>query len=104
MGLLKKYNANETKFAYYPQNDPVQGLSEVDETLKTSKLVDTFDKTSLDLEDASPLGGPMNIPFSTPVGFRVITSPTTHPYTPKKTYKDSLQNPQLVARAIDPYK
>lgn len=104
MGILKKYNEQTWNLAYYPQNDPVQGLSEIDESLKESKLVDSFDQTNLDLENSSPLGGPINIPYSTPVGFRIISKTTTHPYTPKKTYKDSLQDPTLIARATDPYK
>jgi hypothetical protein len=104
MGLLKKYNEQAWKLAYYPQNDPVQGLSTIDKSLTTSALEDSFDKTNLDLENPNPAGGPINVPYMTPVGTGVISSPTTQPFTPKRTYKDSLQDPLLIARATDPYK
>jgi hypothetical protein len=158
MGLLKKYNEQAWKLAYYPQNDPVQGLSTIDKSLTTSALEDSFDKTNLDLENAapfggpnnfpsynhtqkwlpqdgkgfadstegqirgdgklqttfdktdldltnpSPLGGPINIPYTTKIGNKVESKTTTQPYTPKNTYIDSLQSPELIARAKDPFK
>lgn len=63
-----------------------------------------FKGSNLDLESPQPLGGPINVPYTSKVGAEVITSPTTQPHTPKRTYIDSLQNPDLIARAIDPYK
>ena len=160
MGLLKKYNEQAWKLAYYPQNDPVQGLSTIDKTLTDSKLEDSFDQTNLDLENAAPfggpnnfpsynhtqkwlpqdgkgfadsaegqirgdgklqttfdqtdldltnpapLGGPINIPYTTRVGFRTVSKTTTQPYLPQngKTYTDSLQDPLLIERATDPFR
>ena len=63
-----------------------------------------FKGSSLDLENFQPAGGPINVPYITKVGAEIITSPTTQPYTPQRTYTDSLQDPTLIARAIDPYK
>tara|TARA_R110000772_G_scaffold236877_1_gene348773 strand:- start:21 stop:491 length:471 start_codon:yes stop_codon:yes gene_type:complete len=156
MGLIKKYNSQSWKLAYYPQNDPVQGLSEVDNILLDSKLKNSFNETSLDLTNSLPLGGPINVPnnghsqeylptntfvlspegqvmgdgelqttfnktsldlenplplggainvaYTAKVGREIITSPTTQPYTPKSTYTDSLTDPRLIARTIDPQK
>jgi hypothetical protein len=66
--------------------------------------VTDFNKTSLDLENPQPLGGPINVPYTTKVGSEIKTSPTTQPYTPKNTYTDSFTDPRLIARTIDPYK
>lgn len=104
MGILDKYKSQSWKLAYYPQNDPVQGLSEVDKMLTDSKLKDSFNETSLDLENSSPLGGPINIPYTTKVGSETISKTTTQPYTPKNTYIDNLQDQDLIARARDPFK
>ena len=104
MGILDKYNEQAWKLAYYPQNDPVQGLSSIDKMLTDSKLTDSFDETSLDLENPSPLGGPINIGYTTQIGAEVKSFPTTQPYTPKKTYADSLQSAELIARATDPFR
>lgn len=104
MGLLKKYNEQSWKLAYYPQNDPVQGLSTIDKSLTTSALEDSFDKTNLDLENPSPFGGPINVPYTSKIGEQVVSKTTTQPYTPKKTYSDSLQSSELIARATDPYR
>ena len=68
------------------------------------KLQTTFDKTDLDLTNPSPLGGPINIPYTTKIGNEVESKTTTQPYTPKNTYIDSLQSPELIARAKDPFK
>lgn len=70
------------------------------------KLQTTFDQTDLDLTNPSPLGGPINIPYTTRVGFRTVSKTTTQPYLPQngKTYTDSLQDPLLIARATDPFK
>jgi len=109
MGILDKYNKlTETSLAYYPKNDPVKGLSEVDRMLEDSKLKETFNKTSLDLENPNPLGGPINVPYTTRVGGinngEIKTFTTTQPFTPKNTYTDSLQDDRLIARARDPFK
>lgn len=104
MGLLKKYNEQAWKLAYYPQNDPVQGLSTIDKSLTTSALEDSFDETSLDLENPSPLGGPINVPYTSKIGDKVVSKTTTQPYTPKNTYSDSLQSSELIARATDPFR
>lgn len=104
MGILDKYNSQSWKLAYYPQNDPVQGLSEVDKILADSKLKDSFNETSLDLENSSPLGGPINIPYTTKVGSETVTKTTTQPYTPKNTYIDNLQSDELIERARDPFR
>tara|TARA_R110000803_G_scaffold48327_3_gene100406 strand:- start:1706 stop:2020 length:315 start_codon:yes stop_codon:yes gene_type:complete len=65
---------------------------------------DQFNKTSLDLESPLPLGGPINVSYTTLVGEDIVTSPTTQPYTPKSTYTDSFTDPRLIARTIDPIK
>jgi hypothetical protein len=106
--LLKKYNEQSYRLAYYPEaNGIVSGRDnkfELNSRLLNSNLDDSFNKTSLDLENPQPLGGPINVPYTTKVGAEVITSPTTQPYTPTRTYADSLQDRNLIARAIDPYK
>ena len=66
--------------------------------------VTDFNKTSLDLESPLPLGGPINVSYTTKVGEDIVTSPTTQPYTPKSTYSDSFTSPELKARTIDPFK
>lgn len=58
--------------------------------------------TSLDVENPQPLGGPINVPYSTLIGSEFKSFNTTQPYTPKNTYKDSLQSAELRARASDP--
>ena len=60
------------------------------------------EKTNLDLENPLPLGGPINEPFQTIIGSEVKSFNTTQPFTPKNTYKDSLQSAELRARASDP--
>jgi hypothetical protein len=65
-------------------------------------LKGTYDKTSLDLTNPLPLGGPINVPYSTLIGSELKSFNTTQPYTPKNTYKDSLQSAELKARASDP--
>ena len=67
-------------------------------------LKKTYDKTSLDLTNPLPLGGPINISYTTAVGESVVTSPTTQPFTPQNTYTDSFTDPRLIARTIDPIK
>lgn len=107
--ILDKYNSQSSRLAYYPE----QGMStpkgrdnrfQVNPQLFDSKLTSTFDKTNLDLENPNPLGGKLNIPYTSKIGTEIVSSPTSHPYTPNRTYKDSLQDPLLIARAIDPYK
>lgn len=65
-----------------------------------------FDKTNLDLENPNPDGGPINVAYSTQIGTEYKSFNTTQPYLPQtgKTYKDSLQDPILIARATDPFK
>jgi len=69
-------------------------------------LKGTYDETSLDLTNPLPLGGPINVPYTTIIGTEVKSFNTTQPYLPQdgKTYKDSLQNPLLIARATDPFR
>lgn len=102
MGLLDRYNKS-----IYNTSGPKTGPDFIPtETSKEAKppLASSYNKTSLDLENPNPLGGPINVPYMTPVGTGVISSPTTQPFTPKRTYKDSFQDPLLIARATDPYK
>ena len=107
MGLLDLYNK---KLSAPPGQNPtqpgVQALSadEAPNNLIKVNQLGSFKSTSLDLENPKPLGGPINVPYMTPVGTGVISSPTTQPFTPKRTYKDSFQDPLLIARATDPYK
>lgn len=106
--LLKKYNEQSWKLAYYPDANGIASGRRAD--LEThprfldSRLDDSFDKTNFDLENPAPLGGPINVPYSTIVGQDIVTSPTTQPYTPTRPYVDSLQDRNLIARATDPYK
>jgi hypothetical protein len=106
--ILKKYNEQSWKLAYYPDANGISS-GRKDELVTRPRFAKTsldtsFNKTSLDLENPKPLGGPINVPYMTPVGTGVISSPTTQPFTPKRTYKDSFQDPLLIARATDPYK
>lgn len=92
-------------------NSPLQGNIDTGlvydpsspQQIPTDKVTD-FNKTSLDLESPLPLGGPINVAYTTKVGSEIITSPTTQPYTPKSTYTDSFTDPRLIARTIDPFK
>jgi len=65
-----------------------------------------FHNTDLDLENPAILGGPINVPYTTIIGTEVKSFNTTQPYLPQdgKTYKDSLQNPLLIARATDSFR
>ncbi len=102
MGLLNRYNKS-----IYNVSGPKTGPDLVPtETSKEAKppLASSYNKTSLDLENPLPLGGPINVPYSTPVGSGILSSPTTQPYTPRRTYVDSLQDPLLIARSTDPIK
>ena len=82
------------KFALSPEGQ-IRGGGELQTTFKSSNL---------DLENSGPLGGPINVAYTTRVGEDVVTSPTSQPYTPKSTYTDSFTDPRLIARTIDPYK
>ena len=108
MGLLKKYTEQSNRLAFYPEANGIasgrDGRFELNLQLLDSKLDDSFNETSLDLENPSPLGGPINIPYTTKIGNKVESKTTTQPYTPKNTYIDSLQSPELIARAKDPFK
>lgn len=67
-----------------------------------------FKGSNLDLESPQPLGGPINVPYTTRVGGinngETKQFSTTQPFTPKNTYLDSLQDDRLIARARDPFK
>lgn len=106
--LLKKYNEQSWKLAYYPDANGIASGRRADLETRPrfldSRLDDSFDKTNFDLENPAPLGGPINVPYSTIVGQDIVTSPTTQPYTPTRPYVDSLQDRNLIARATDPYK
>ena len=110
MGILQKYNEQAWKLAYYPEQEGIvfrggnNGRFELDVRLLDSQLDDSFDKTSLDLENPSPLGGPINVAYTTQIGAEVKSFTTTQPYTPKNTYADSLQNPDLIERATDSFR
>ena len=106
--ILKKYNEQSWKLAYYPDANGISS-GRKDELVTRPRFAKTsldtsFNKTSLDLENPSPLGGPINVPYSTIVGQDIVTSPTTQPYTPTRPYVDSLQDRNLIARTTDPYK
>lgn len=105
MGILDKYNKR------IGVNTPIQGNIDTGliydpsapRQLPKDKITD-FDKTSLDLENPQPAGGPINVSYTTKVGEDIVTSPTTQPYTPNSTYSDSFTDPNLKARTIDPFK
>ncbi len=105
MGILDKYNK------ILGVGNPLQGNTSTGlifdpsapQQVTQDKVTD-FNKTSLDLENPQPLGGPINVPYTTQVGEDIVTSPTTQPYTPNSTYSDSFTSPILKARTIDPIK
>jgi len=107
MGILDIYNK---KIAFNPGGTQVQpGVASLSASpplnpLATPGQLNSFKYTNLDLENPNPLGGPINVPYMTKVGADIVSSPTTQPYTPKRTYTDGLKDPELIARAIDPYK
>ena len=100
MGILDLYNKSQYNSSGPSLSPDPTPLSKAN----TVPLESSFNKTSLDLENPEPTGGPINVPYMTKVGAEIVTSPTTQPYTPNRTYVDGLQNPDLIARAIDPYK
>ena len=108
MGILQKYNEQSWRLAYYPEANGIlsgrDGRFELNPQLHDSKLDDSFNETSLDLENPSPLGGPINVAYTTQIGAEVKSFTTTQPYTPKNTYADSLQNPDLIERATDSFR
>ena len=91
---------------WLPQDGKGFADSDEGQFLVGGKLKDSYDQTDLDLTNPSPLGGPINIPYTTKVGIRTVSKTTTQPYLPQngKTYKDSLQDPLLIARATDPFR
>lgn len=44
--------------------------------------------TNFDIENKSPNGGVINVPYSTKIGSEIKSFTTTHPYTSKKPYLD----------------
>ena len=99
MGLLDRYNkatASQNAGLIRDPKTPIQAPDSV------SFNQDNFKGSSLDLENPNPLGGPINVAYTTQVGEDIVTSPTTQPYTPKNTYSDSFTDPRLIARTIDP--
>jgi len=109
MGILDKYNEQSWKLAYYPPTGNTsisgrRGEAEIRPDGPDAKLASSFDKTSLDLENSSPLGGPINIAYTTKVGSETVSKTTTQPYTPKNTYIDNLQSDELIERARDPFR
>jgi len=42
--------------------------------------------TNLDVENKSPNGGIINVPYSTKIGSETKSFTTTHPHTPKNPY------------------
>ncbi len=98
MGLLKRYNKGIATGVGLASENPEIAPS------KQGNPEAQFKGSSLDLENPQPLGGPINVAYTTKVGSEVKTSPTTQPYTPKNTYTDSFTDPRLIARTIDPFK
>tara|TARA_R110002153_G_scaffold271143_1_gene438177 strand:+ start:2290 stop:2598 length:309 start_codon:yes stop_codon:yes gene_type:complete len=102
MGLKERYNkavasGNTGKIIRNPNKPLESPFSNPNQEV-------SFGITSLDLENPNPLGGPINVSFTTKVGEDIVTSPTTQPYTPNSTYTDSFTDPRLIARTIDPFK
>ena len=96
MGLLKRYDKSVTSGIGLASENPeiappTSGNPEAQ-----------FKGSNLDLEFKSPLGGPINVPYTTLIGSEFKSFNTTQPYTPKNTYKDSLQSDELRRRASDP--
>ena len=106
MGLLDKYNKlSRNIFNSGVIRNPVT-LQKPPTSIPPQ--TNTFNKTNLDLENNQPLGGPINVPYTTRVGGinngETKQFSTTQPFTPKNTYLDSLQDDRLIARARDPFK
>lgn len=99
MGLLDRYNKSIAAQTGLSSENP-----EATAPSKQGNPEAQFKGSSLDLENPAPAGGPINVPYTSKVGAEIITSPTTQPYTPQRTYTDSFTNPDLIARAIDPFK
>ena len=102
MGLLKRYNKGVSSGVGLASENPEiappkQGNPEAQ-----------FKGSNLDLEFEAPAGGPINVPYTTRLGGiqngEVKSFSTTQPYTPKNTYIDTLQDPDLIARASDPFR
>lgn len=100
MGLLQKFfnsdsNLQRDEYAKSPEGQIRSNNSKAKEN--------NFQNSDLDLENPSPLGGPINIPYVTRIGSETKSFTTTQPYTPKNTYSDNL-NQNLLDRARDPFK
>lgn len=101
MGLIKQYDkdvANQTSPLIRNPDAPLES------PFSNPNQEVSFDKTSLDLENPAPLGGPINVPYGTIIGSEYKGFTTTQPYTPQNTYIDSLKSDLLIARASDPIK
>jgi hypothetical protein len=105
MGILDRYNkaisnpgGNLTTGIIRDPNTPIQAPDNV------NFGKDNFQKSNLDLENPAPLGGPINIPYTTKIGSETVSKTTTQPYTPKNTYIDNLQSQELIDRARDAFK
>ena len=96
MGLLKKYNKGVSSGIGLASENPEIAPA------KQGNPEAQFKGSNFDLEFKAPLGGPINKPFQTIIGSEVKSFNTTQPFTPKNTYKDSLQSAELRARASDP--
>ena len=98
MGLLQRffnsdYNILKDEYAQSPEGQIRSNNSKAKE--------DNFQNSDLDLENPSPLGGPINVPYVTRIGSETKEFTTTQPYTPKNTYRDNLQSKELIKRASD---
>lgn len=96
MGLLKRYNKGVSSGIGLASENPEIAPA------KQGNPEAQFKGSSLDLENPTPAGGPINVPYSTLIGNEFKSFNTTQPYTPKNTYKDNLQSDELRARASDP--
>ena len=97
MGLLQRFfnsdsNLQRDEYAKSPEGQIRSNNSKAKE--------DNFQNSDLDLENPSPLGGPINVPYVTRIGSEIKKFTTTQPYTPKNTYRDNL-NQNLLDRARD---
>ena len=104
MGILKKYDSgNGSNLDYIPPtpSNPASGNRDGVSVTPEKYLSDLSPNDSeLAVED----GKTFNQGYTTKVGSEVKAYSTTQPYTPRRTYIDSLQDAELIARASDPFK
>ncbi len=99
MGLKNRYDKDVAQGVSQIIRNPNQPIQAPNDVFFNKN---NFSTSNLDLEDPTPLGGPINVAYNTQIGSEYKSFTTTQPYTPKNTYIDSLQSDELIRRASDP--